>query len=314
MDFPMLTPNELPFALRAWAMVSRADGATTAAEDRLLEVIARLHDLEIHAADLEPIEPDEVARRIKSPHAAKRVVQLAILVAMTNGDVSEARETAVRRLAAALGIDERRLRVLHELARGHRALAGLDMRRRLFGKLGGDAFRDGGLAGLRDFFAPIVFKDREDEATAKRYRALGDLPEGTFGRAYFDWARARGFGLPGEKGGLPERALFHDLGHVLAGYDTDARGEIQQGAFQAGFVRKDGFMFLMFVVMHFHLGVKIAPVAEAETGLFDVDLVMRALARGSRCKVDLSDHFDFWKVAHEPLESVRRELGVDPLA
>jgi hypothetical protein len=38
-----------------------------------------------------------------------------------------------------------------------------------------------------------------------------------------------------------ERGIFHDVGHVLAGHPTDARGEIQQAAFQAGFTRKDGF-------------------------------------------------------------------------
>jgi hypothetical protein len=45
------------------------------------------------------------------------------------------------------------------------------------------------------------------------------------------------------------------LGHVLSGYDTDPDGEIQQAAFQAGFVRKDGFMFLFFGIAQFHLGL-----------------------------------------------------------
>ena len=74
--------------------------------------------------------------------------------------------------------------------------------------------------------------------------------------------------------------VFHDFGHVLAGYDTKPESEIQQGAFQGGFVREDGFAFLMFAVIQFHLGVKVTPVTDGFTGLFDVPKVLRAAQRG----------------------------------
>jgi hypothetical protein len=106
---------------------------------------------------------------------------------------------------------------------------------------------------------------------------------------------------------------FHDWGHVLAGYDTRPESEIQQGAFQGGFVREDGFAFLMFVVMQFHLGLKVTPVTDGFTGLFDAQKVLRAAQRGAACKVDLSDHWDAFAVADAPLEQIRADYGVPAL-
>lgn len=82
---------------------------------------------------------------------------------------------------------------------------------------------------------------------------------------------------------------------------------------QAGFVRNDGFMFLFFGIAQFHLGLRITPIAEAETGKLDVDKVMVALARGAACNEDLSDGFNLWRHAERSLEEVRAELGVPAL-
>jgi ubiquinone biosynthesis protein Coq4 len=173
--------------------------------------------------------------------------------------------------------------------------------------------RDEGLAGVRKMFGPL-FGLGANAAVAAKYQALERLPAGTFGRAFREHIAGNGFAFPGEKGGFPERGLFHDLGHVLSGYGTDPGGEIQQAAFQSGFMRNDGFAFLFFGIVQFHLGVKVTPIADPEVGLFDVDKVMTALARGAACKVDLSDRWDFWPLLPRPLEEVRAELGIPPLA
>jgi hypothetical protein len=59
--------------------------------------------------------------------------------------------------------------------------------------------------------------------------------------------------------------------------------------------------------------VKVTPVAEAEGGYFDADRLVTALTRGAACKLDLSDHWDFWPYLPRPLEAVRNELGIPPL-
>lgn len=80
--------------------------------------------------------------------------------------------------------------------------------------------------------------------------ALGAMPEGSFGRAYYEFAHANGFAADGllrardagardlNAGVGPERQWFfdrmtvaHDLWHVLTGYGTDEAGEIALLAF-----------------------------------------------------------------------------------
>jgi hypothetical protein len=151
-----------------------------------------------------------------------------------------------------------------------------------------------------------------NQPLAARYRALEGCAAGTLGRAFYDHFIDNGFKFAGEPGGIP--MIFHDLGHVLAGYGTDPQSEIQQAAFQAGFARRDGFSFLLFGILQFHLGMRVTPVAKGYRGLFDVPLVMTALARGAACKVDLSEGYDLFANQDRPLEEVRAELGIPPLA
>ncbi|HEX5655971.1 MAG TPA: hypothetical protein VFX59_02200 [Polyangiales bacterium] len=106
---------------------------------------------------------------------------------------------------------------------------------------------------------------------------------------------------------------FHDLGHVLAGYGTDPQSEIQQAAFQAGFARNDGFTFLLFGIMQFHLGLQVTPVADGHHGLFDVPRVLEALGRGAACKVDVTQGYDLFANQDRALDDVRAELGIPPL-
>lgn len=171
---------------------------------------------------------------------------------------------AVKRLARALDVDERSLRVLQEIAGNHRLLTRFDMMRRIMGKIGRDAYDEEGLGGVRKIVAGLAGKG-EDAEVAWKYKSLGLLPEGTLGRTYWEHCTRRKFSFPGEPGGIPERMVFHDFGHVLAGYDTDPEGEIQQGAFQAGFIREDGFAFLSHYGSRLPTTRTAAPPSDATT-------------------------------------------------
>jgi hypothetical protein len=311
MDLAVLSEKELPHALRALRDVVASNRKITPAERRFIEVIAELHGTRVNVDSLESIEPKDVARAITEPHQRKRVVQLALIAAMVEGDVTTAETTAVRELATALGVDEAGLKVLKEISGRHRFLTRFDMTRRIFGKFGGEAYEEEGVAGVRKMLS--LFGGGEDPEVAWKYKQLGLLPEGTLGRVFWEHCTSRKFGFPGEKGGIPERMVFHDFGHVLAGYDTDPEGEIQQGAFQAGFIRQDGFAFLLFVVIQFHLGIKVTPITGGVTGLFDVAKVLRAAQRGAACKVDLSDHWDHFAASKRPLAELREEYAIPPL-
>jgi hypothetical protein len=274
MDLVVLDEREILYALRVLRTVVASNGTITFAESRFIEVIAELHGMRVDAGSSRGIESEEVAKAITQPHQRKRVVQLAVIAAMVEGDVIVVEVAVVKALAIALEVDEASLKVLEDIVANYRFFIWFDIMRRIMGKVGSRAYREEGLAGVGRMLAP--FLGTEDPRRVE-VQVLGLLPEGTLGRAFWEHSTRNRFGFPGEKGGIPERMVYYDFGHVLANYDTTPEMEIQQNAFQAEFTRQDGFAFLMFAIIQFHLGVKVTPVTEGRTGLFDVAKVLRAV-------------------------------------
>jgi ubiquinone biosynthesis protein Coq4 len=95
--------------------------------------------------------------------------------------------------------------------------------------------------GVARFVGAIAFKRAVNKDKVWSYKRLGLLPEGTLGREYWKHLTEVGFGFPGEPGGIADSVAYHDVGHVLAAHDTTPAGEIQQGSFQGGNRREDGF-------------------------------------------------------------------------
>jgi hypothetical protein len=311
MDIVVFEPHELAVGLGALRRIERAPSPK---QDRYLELIARLHGAALQAAGLPAPTPRDTAAIITQPHARKRLVQLGIVMTMVDGAITPGSIGAVSELARALGVEEPGIATLRKVAAGQRLRVQMDLMGRTAGKIVADAYRDTGVLGA--FRIVLAFLQLfEDPKMVARFARLEGAPEGSLGHALWAHCTQRGFRLPGERGGIPERGLFHDVGHILAGYDTDSAGEIRQSAFQAGYMRKDGFGFLLLGIVHWHMGIKVTPVAEGVTGYFDVESVMTALARGAACKVDLSDgdQFDFWGLAQLPVAEVREQLGVPPL-
>jgi tellurite resistance protein len=314
MELAFLAVDQIPVALSALQSVAHGHGRLSEGERSLLELVAELHGARLDLDALPQLDPASLAAQVVDPHQRKRLVQMAVVMAMVDGDVAPAQERAVRAIAEALEVDEASLKVLHQVVNDSKLLTRVHMMRRIMGRFVGEAHQLEGLSGVKKFLTPLFLGGGEDPKVAWRYKQLGLLPEGTVGRAYWEFCTSRGFGFPGQAGGIPERMVFHDFGHVLSGYDTDAEGEIQQGAFQAGFIRTDGFSFLLFVIVQFHLGIKVTPIAEARTGLFDVRRVLRAAERGAACRDDLSARWDHWAWVELPLEEARDRLGIPPLA
>jgi hypothetical protein len=307
MDLKVFAPEELSAVLRALRTIAQSNDHYDTEEIAFIEGVARLHDVTLAASELKPMTFDEVARVVTDEHKRKRAVQLAIVMALVEGTPPPATHAAVQSFARALELDEAGLEVLMEVAHGHAFLARFDMFRRLsrFMRNVSD------FPGLLGMALPMMGL-RGDAELAARYRNLESSPPGTLGRAYFDFIATNGFRFPGEPGGIP--LTFHDIGHVLSGYGTDPQGEIQQAAFQAGYARRDGFSFLLFGILQFHIGLRITPVAKGYEGLFDVPRVLEALRRGAACRVDLSEGYDLFANKDRALDEVRAELGVPPLS
>jgi hypothetical protein len=307
MDLKVFSPIELEAVLRALRYIAVANDRFTDAERALIEGVARIHGGEVYADALEPIGFDEVARIVVDPHRRKRAVQLAIVTALVEGTPTRRTERAVRDFAAALGLDEEGLDVLYEIAHKQSLMARFDM----FRRVGRFVRSMSTFTGFLDVALPLAGIGDRGKKMAEDYGTLAYCAPGTFGRAVYDFFVDNGFSLPGERGGFT--MVFHDIGHVLSGYSTEPEGEIQQAAFQAGFARRDGFSFLLFGIMQFHMGMRVTPVAKGHHGLFDVTKVLTALHRGASCKVDLSEGFDVFAHKDRPLEEVRAELGIPPL-
>jgi ubiquinone biosynthesis protein Coq4 len=145
-----------------------------------------------------------------------------------------------------------------------------------------------------------------------QYKRLGLLPQGTLGRTYWEHLTALGYALPGEPAGIPDSVAYHDVGHVLSGYDTTPAGEIQQGCFQGGNRREDGFFFIQFAVLQFHHGIRLTPAARGEVGYFDPVKILWAIHRGASCNVDITHQWNYWPLMPLSLSEARDQCGLLP--
>lgn len=157
-----------------------------------------------------------------------------------------------------------------------------------------------------------------DAALATRLRALGACPPGSLGRAYVDFLEQRSLAFPGEPGGGDAGLVAHDFSHVLAGYDTDAPGEL---ALQAMLTSATGFAH--------HFSGLVASLSLYEAGKFEIlDIDPREAAleragaaaelaegfrRGEQCTCDFSA-IDHLGRADDSLAVVRADCGIDDRA
>ncbi len=174
-----------------------------------------------------------------------------------------------------------------------------------------DIWNREGIRGVYKFARGMAGK-YEDAHLAARYQVLEQYPAGSLGRAYWDYCRRNGFALPGERGGAPEEILFHDCAHILSGYGTTPEEEVQVACFSAGFQRREPWLFVFFVLLQFHVGIRMTPITEARTGFFDPEKALVALRRGAAMTVDLNDGWDYWPVMGEQVEELRRRYNILP--
>ena len=305
--------------LRAMRMLGEVRGALGPAARSLLRA-AQAHilrtDYDLDA--LAPITPEELARPFDEPALARQFVQGMTVVSLAEGPPTEAQARLMARFAAALGVDETAVKVLRELALHHMALFRLDFmcRSHLADAARASIREKGFLATAR---AVAAFRGiGENRPLAARYKALAKLPADTLGYAFHRHCRDHGFALPGEKLGFPEAGVYHDFTHVLSGYGTEPAGEVQVGAFTAGYKKHNPIFVILFVTLTFSAGVNMTPLDQPlMRGVFATEGVAEkfftAGERGSRGPIDLSDGWDHWAWVGKPLEEARAELRITPL-
>jgi hypothetical protein len=302
-------------ALAAWhaaRSVASADGELGARSGELLRVLSHALGLtDAHVTDV-PAQETDLGAAFPSPNMRRVLVDALVIPACIEGDVTLGRERAVREIAEQLGVRTRWVDVLPALRQRRvfavkRALATRSPdARRLFRRI----WEEEGFVGVLRAIVFVLGLYR-DAPLAARFHALAECPEGSFGRAVADHFRSRGITFPGEKNGMPERMVHHDLLHVLNGYDTDPGGECELGAFYAAFADGDAFTFFVTVLATFHLELRVSPSAvKPARGAFDPERALAAFLRGRSLSVDVMGAWNYWELMPLPLAEARARLGL----
>jgi len=289
MELKMPNTEQAYWGLRAMKTVAMADGALNDSERNLLTSVQRIFGTTHELDHLAPITPVELARAFPDRQLRQQLVQGLIVISLIDGKVSPQEADLVEQFAQALEVSAPEVKNLRHVLNRDIVHLRLDLVRRVWLRPKvKEIWEQEGIRGLLKFALGMAGK-YENEALAARYQALEHYPSGSLGRSYWEYCRKNGFALPGEKGGAPEQILFHDCAHVLSGYGTAPEEEVQVACFSAGFQRREPWIFVFFVLLQFHVGIRMTPITEARTGFFDPEKALIALRRGAAMNVALKD-------------------------
>lgn len=313
------TPEQAPYGLRALKMVAEAAGEIHESARKLImaaqnHLIGTVRELD----DLEPITPEELAQHIDNPNLRLQLIQGMVAISLVDEFPTDEQMEQIHRFAAAFEIKSELLDTVQKAVDGHMAVFRMCyLRRTHFKDFIKTQVKHSGAIGTAKALAGLAGL-HEDKELSARYEAFKDLPEGTLGKALYDYYIENGFGWPGQKHGFPEAGVSHDVSHIISGYGTTPVGETLVAGFVAGY-RQDpnAFFTALFGVIIFGTGFQLPPGAMA--GKFDpigqegvAARLFRAIERGSLMNIDISVDFLVWPYAERNLDDLRKEWNVVP--
>lgn len=310
MDIDVFSSRELTTVLRVLRTALSPTDSLAPRERLFLDTYARITGHALPSADPQRVDASEV--QIEGAHQRKRLVQLSALAALLERPPKPASVAFVKALSRQLATPDPAINVLEAVAAGRHLTARLLAMRRGMRALLKEAHGLEGVKGVLRMIGAMLLKAPVNRDKLIRYQRLGLLAEGTLGREYWKHMAVQGFGLPGEPGGIPASLSYHDIAHVLAEHEATPLGEIQQGSFQAGNRREDGFFFIQFVILQFHQGIRVTPGAPPAVDNYDPAKVLWAVHRGAQCKVDMTHRWDFWPLMSLTLQEARESCGLLP--
>ena len=290
--------------------ISPADRAMIMAiQKNILDGNDRLEDLqEVSAADF-----SDISLTSELVHC---ILQLLLMLNLVDKQTLVKKASYVFAFAKHYKISEPMLRQLRFLVKGQYWKLKLDFKWNSYNGVGirREFKRHGLFGGLRRYLCMHGWLSIP--SLTKKYKALQDYPTDTLGYNLWKYLKDRGFSFPGEKGGFIETVFWHDLVHVLAEYDTDFEGEVEIAGFTAGFLKHNPFFLVFYIFVQLKLGVKIAILALAKTGVFHepemAGLFLRAIMRGRKVTFDFTDDWDFAEDLKEKLSVLRERYHIEP--
>jgi len=282
------------------------------AEREMLAGVQRVFDTAHDIDMVEPLNPFSVAHCVSDPQIRRQILCALVVFSLIDGQGTVVEARIIDAFAHAFGIEESAVRSLERLARREYWALRIDVLRRFWAmdKLRERVEENGFVEVLR--FARANVGKLESPELARRFATWRTLPEGTLGREYLRYLETNGWPLPGERGALSDIIVYHDMTHVLADYGTDPASEVEVACFSAGCRAREPFTFVLFVLLQFHVGIRMTPGSKAERGFFDVERALAALERGAAMNVDLTDGWSYWEVAAVPVSELRRRYNILP--
>lgn len=290
-----------------------ATGSSLTAADRasLVSTARWMFDLPALDVDgLDPVSPAALAAALRSrPDLREEAVRFLSIMAFIDGTLDVAKLDRVTTYAAALGISGAFVEEIRDAAHGQVKNALAHMVRDNMASVTGRPWPDGPELDAKVMAWMLPYRDTPNHVLAARFHALAVLPDGSFGRAFFDHFASNGYAFPGEVEALnAEFSLPHDSSHVFAGYDTTPHGELLVSTFTAGMhpvYPMSGH--ILPVIFSWHLGAQINDVAKSATGALDPREFWHAWARGRNMKMDIfGAEWNFWAWLETPLDELRR--------
>ena len=309
------SPDQARALLGAMAAVARAghDGELSdvdrAALGSAATIIFRL-DGAIDPDGLPDTSPAELATSLGG--LGREALVPLVVMATVDGRIEAPAADLLRAHAVALGVEEPAVDDLEDVVHGELALARADFLRRNRESITGEWVEDPSTYGA--WIMP--YEDDPDPGLAERYRSLGELPEGSFGRTFHAFYLDNGFAFAGEPGTANDAFTTpHDSAHVLSGYDTSVQGEVLVSSFTAGMHQDQALAgHILPVILSWHLGIPLTDFAGAATGALDARKLWVAWSRRDAAAVDtFSPEWDFWAHAGRDLGDVRAEMAIPVL-
>lgn len=315
------TTDEVVFISRGIASAASISCQLTELQRLVLEALTKaMTGVSVDMTSLDPISAEDFAAGLANRNEVfrTRMVQIMELGHMVLPEPSVEVADKVSDFARALAVGHDCIDLARQVAEGSRQLVAADFDRNAYlTNLDLSSFTPlrTGEDNTRAWTNTIV-----GEELANKWRALGDLPDGTLGRAVHQFYLARGFRFPGEEGSAPPLLAQHDWVHVIADYGSKVESELEV----FGFIARasddpQAFALLAMVVNLFQSGrlANAAGIFEAAPGhLLTVGMPERladALRRGALCEGNVDFlAVDFWSIAHETLGAVRERFGVVP--
>jgi hypothetical protein len=304
-------PTQAEALLRGLASALSVDGQVNEVQRSVLEVLGQhLFGVSTPTGELAPLTPTELAVAITDENLRERVVHGMVALEILANPVSPEVVKRVEAYAAALSVDEGMLAVARDYSAGAMSVAT------------GDLLRNSYVAEYNAAHGSDLTQGptgSEDPALAAKWNALQACGQGTLGRTVWDFYQTRGFTFPGLPGAVDPLLAQHDWVHCLADYGTSATGEIEVFTFLASAIPDaKGFSYAVIILGLFETGyVSLVPgVATASPGHLSLPggsiRFVDALRRGLAMNLDVMGGIDWFDYANEPLDEVRRKLGVLP--